>query len=270
MLEYHAKRNRIASLNMKNELRGHLLLRQAKLDGLDRNIIIGTPRGDYLLKASATSMQNDYCNEGLPPSLMAASGAGCYPRKQIFHCTSNLGFSSTTFSEQYNHKPHLFYVYMVTSGTERKDAAAIESGTCASVGGQETHDETIRQLRIIRLKDAKISKHGHHFGTAATTHKSTTAVRVLFVYEAAYDLDFTEFRIGFYVFKGDLSFLISLPSLRARKATLCFRHSNISLVVDKSLCRLNLVKHKSHLGLRLRGKYNRQRSFNESKPTYHQ
>lgn len=61
----------ISSLDMKDKLRGHLLMRQDKLGGHYGTIIIRSTGGDYSLQALATNLRIAYRSEGLPLSSMA-------------------------------------------------------------------------------------------------------------------------------------------------------------------------------------------------------
>lgn len=60
VLGFHSSLDKITKLNTNDELKGHLLLRQANLDGYNRNLIIGDARGDYTLLALSTSLRNAY------------------------------------------------------------------------------------------------------------------------------------------------------------------------------------------------------------------
>lgn len=49
VVAFHLRLDKTAMLDMKGELKGHLLLHQAKLDEHDKNVIIGFACGDYSL-----------------------------------------------------------------------------------------------------------------------------------------------------------------------------------------------------------------------------
>lgn len=133
--EFHAMLVKIALLNLKTELKGHLLIPQAKLDGHDMNNVIGSAGGDYSLQALTNSVQNSYCTKGLPSSLMATFRAS---RRRCAHCMpykSSHGSSNTALREQCDPKPLPFYLYIGAPASESGGAAVIDSGDFASMAG---------------------------------------------------------------------------------------------------------------------------------------
>lgn len=57
---FHTRLYKMSMLDIKDELRNHLLQRQAKLDRHDRNIVIGSAGGDYSLQALKSSLRNAF------------------------------------------------------------------------------------------------------------------------------------------------------------------------------------------------------------------
>lgn len=202
-------------------------------------------------------------------SSMGTSGANCHPRTRKVHRKSSHGSSSTAFGNQKGHKLSLFYIYMSARSSEDEGAAVVDPGACALVVGHKMLYQTMPQLKITHLKDAKIIKDGHCFGTATTVHKSDTTVIVPFVYQFAHGSNFTEFHIRFDLVKGSLPFLIGLPCLLAIKPTLNFCYLSVSLKIKKGLCRIEFLEHEFHHCLPLRGKCNHQHPPIGNKPTFH-
>lgn len=52
--------DRIDKPDLNDKLKGHLLLRQADLDGHDRNVIVKFSGGNYFLQALSTSLNDSY------------------------------------------------------------------------------------------------------------------------------------------------------------------------------------------------------------------
>lgn len=108
----HARLDKISTLEVKDVLKGHLLLHQALLHGHDRSMSIGSAGGDYSLQTLSTSLRNDYRAESPPPSSMATSGAGGnrrflrYPQKYI------CGSLSPKSNRSGELKPSLFFTFM--------------------------------------------------------------------------------------------------------------------------------------------------------------
>lgn len=86
---FHAKHHKISMLDMENELKVYLLLKQANLDSHERDIVIGFAGGSYSLQPLLTSLCNAYRGESLPPSSMASNleKNHCLRPKQNFTIT---------------------------------------------------------------------------------------------------------------------------------------------------------------------------------------
>lgn len=73
---------------MNDELKGHLLLKQVKLDSHDRNLVVGAAGGDYSLQSIATNLRNTFRYEGFPVSSMNIKPPqNCYRSLQLEDAT---------------------------------------------------------------------------------------------------------------------------------------------------------------------------------------
>lgn len=255
VIGFHSRLEKISTLALDETLKGHILLRQANLDPHDRNIIIGSAGGNYSLQSLSTALRNAFRAEGMPATSMNTSrpiilrsDRGNYKSRRVTHASS--GSSS-------NHKDDadeatLFYSFVSAEGLD-KASAIVDSGACASVVGKETLDSALRALGIEELKDEPIRQEEHRFGPSDSVLKTMCAVRVPFVC-ATSDGKEVRFHIRFDVIPGQLPFLIGLPSLRAMAGNLSFKHNNLSMVINKTLYRIQLVYKNSHLCLPLRSK----------------
>lgn len=88
----HARLDKTSTLKIKDDSKGYLLLRHARLDDHDKNIVNGFASGDYSLLALLTSLQNAYRLEGLPSSSLPSSTAGHHQK-------------SSRSPHQFNHGP---------------------------------------------------------------------------------------------------------------------------------------------------------------------
>lgn len=71
---------------------------------------------------------------------------------------------------------------MNTDNLNNVPGAIIDSGSCSSVVGRETLDETMRQLSIHELKDEHIFQREHRFGSSNEPMRTIRAVQVPIVY----------------------------------------------------------------------------------------
>lgn len=221
---FHAKLDKIASFDMKGELKSHLPLCQAKLDGHKRNTIIDSASGDYSLQTLKKSLRNAYRSEDIPPSSPATTGTRHMRGKRMDAHQHRQGPTSPTFRGPIIHNQNhpLYYVFM--SDLKRGVSVTVfDSEACASIVGKKTFETTMRTLGVSHLEDAKVSQNEDRFGTSTTAYKTIAAVKVPFIFANLDDSDHVEFNIRLDVIEGDLSFLISLPSLQAMRASLIFR-----------------------------------------------
>lgn len=279
---FHSRLDRISKLDMNDELKGHLLLKQANLDSHDRNLVVGAAGGDYTLQALATSLRNAFRTEGLPPASMNCNPPRLrYPSPILRNSGSgrasrNHGSKSSP-GEQSTGGP-MFYTYMSVDNANDTPSAIIDSGSCCSVVGKVTLDRAMRKLGLDKLIDEDICQQEHLFGPSNNLMKTLCAVRVPFTCSSPHGGKVINFDIRFDVIDGTLPFLIGLPSLVSMKASLNFRYSNISIIIDRVIYRLQLVKRSSHLELPLNCNivhqrslrvYNEQRGENNIKQNHH-
>lgn len=266
---FHSRLDKISKLDMNDELKGHLLLKQANLDNHDRNLVVGAAGGDYSLQALATSLRNAFRAEGFPAASMNTnrprprSSFGSALNQNHSRSQSNYPKMSAPESSSPDGGP-TFYTFMSSDEVIDMPSAIVDSGSCCSVVGKETLDEAMQKLQISELKDEPIRQREHLFGPSTTPMKSICAVRVPFICKVPGGDQLATFNIRFDVIDGRLPFLIGLPSLLAMKGTLNFQYSNLSINISGVIYRLRLLKRSSHLELPLVCTITHQRALREN------
>lgn len=82
VVSFHARLEKISTMEMNKQLKGHLQMRRTRLSDHDRNIVIESAGGNHSLQALSTSLQNAYGFEGLRSCSMTNSTAGHRRRSQ--------------------------------------------------------------------------------------------------------------------------------------------------------------------------------------------
>lgn len=264
VIGFHSPLHKISSLRLHEKSKGHILLRQANLNPHDRNIVVGSAGGNYSLQAVTTALRNAYRTEGLPATSMASSSVRA-PRRNGVRRERRWGFGRSSPSsnyQDYQDEPPLFYGFVSEQGSNEQPGAILDSGACASVAGKATLDAAMRSLGIPELKDELVGQQEHRFGTFDKAQKTLCAVRVPFTCSAQ-DGSQVQFHIRFDVIDGTLPFLVGLLSRKAMAAMLSFKHSNLSLVINRVLHKIQLIHNKSHLYLPLRCKSTHSRPLTD-------
>lgn len=113
VLGFHSRLDKIIKVDMSDELKDHLLLRQVDLDSHDRNFVIGDAGGVYSLQTCSSNLWNAYRSEGLPVSLMTtdSSANGC---RHISRPRGGRGKRATRHSRktEVNSNENKFYIFL--------------------------------------------------------------------------------------------------------------------------------------------------------------
>lgn len=248
---FNSRLDRISKLDMNDELKRHLLLKQANLDSHDRTLVVGAAGGDYSLQILATSLRNAFRTTRLPPASMNCNPPRLrYPSPILRNSGSgrasrNHGSNSSP-GEQSARGP-MFYTYMSVDNANDTTGVINDLGLCCSIVGNVTLDRAIRKLGLDKLNEEESCEQKHHFGPFNNPMKTICAVRIPFTCSDPDGSKVINFDIRFDVIDGTFPFLMGLPSHVSMKASLNFRYSNISIIIDRVSYRLQLVKRSSHL-----------------------
>lgn len=173
---FHSRLENVRKMDMNDELKGYHILKQANLDGHDRNLVVGGAGGDYPLQPLGTSLKNAFRTECLTavsmntnrPRYRHSSPAMASLRKsrgigsQIARFGANPSFSNSP----------LLYTNMSLDKESNVTRGIIDSGPCCSVVGRETLDSAVHELGIDELKDENICQQEHLLGPLEQTHEN--------------------------------------------------------------------------------------------------
>lgn len=266
---FHSRLDKIATLNLDDKLKGHLLLRQASLQMHEKNMLIGAASGSYDVKNLTAAMRNAYIQQAPAESSMntrddANSRPPVRPQTRRDSPRRNDRTSDSNKSSTGSQRPS-FYTYK-TSSTTSKHGAVLDSGACASVVGKTTLDHTLRALGLSDIPNGTPSREVHRFGNHAETHSTICAVKFPFKCSDDNGVCVAEFDVTFDVIAGELPFLIGLPSLLAMRAALNFRYNTLGLHLGTKYVRVSLVQQDSHLLLPFKGIENNDNRDKRSAP----
>lgn len=254
---FHTRLDKIASLNIDDKLKGHLLLRQAGLDNQDRNMIVGAASGKYEVKNIGSALRCAFRNREMYSSSMKTSGTPLHnkegipyqtkanPRKKNSRNTKNLGQPNTR---------QTFYTYRTISTHESKHRAIVDSGACTSVVGKLTLDKFMKNYSLDKLPDSSPSLARHRFGNHSEDHRTLFAVKVPFTCSDKGKKTEVVFNVKFDVIEGDLPFLLGFPSLSLMKSNLNFNNFTLGLPIRHFYHRLSLEHDGNHIYLPLNPK----------------
>lgn len=142
---------------MNDELKGNFLLKQAILDGDDRNLVAGAAENDFFLQVLAPRLRHVFCMEALPVASMNINPP-CYQR--FFLSTGNaidgrakqISLARSGYKSSLSVSPS-FYTFKNSNRVDDIPTAIIDSGSCCSVVGKETLDRAMEKLGIDELTD---------------------------------------------------------------------------------------------------------------------
>lgn len=97
--------DKIRNLDMKDELKQHVLIKQANFDRCDCNSVVGGVGYDYTLQALAPCMRNALSTERPPVALMNTNSLR-YPRSSFSTVYESNGQSEQTFVQRFDKNLH--------------------------------------------------------------------------------------------------------------------------------------------------------------------
>ena len=285
---FHTRLDKIASLQIDAKLKGHLLLRQACLDHSERNMIVGASSGSYDVGSITASLKQAF-RLNKPISSVRTHFEGTpefknkrkiyetkHPRKFYRNSNSNpsndskrSGQPEQKYLEQFQKSMHNNSKFgedskppptFVTQNypSENPVYAILDTGACGSVVGEKTLIDVMNKLGMKFYQKEKPLQVSHRFGNNSTIQKTLFSVKMP-IYASAENKDHVGeriyFNIKFDVIKGDLPFLIGLPSLSSMQASINFKYKNLGLYLNGKYYRVPYVEKDHHICLALIANY---------------
>lgn len=261
---FHSRLDKIAELAIDDKLKGHLLLRQAGLDGHSRNMIVGASAGNYDVTAISTALRQAFRNADRPSHTTSAAGPSHprskndgrknyqnkYNRRRYDRTSSSGRRNNQSENNDYPHKKHnpdVFYTYR-TVLPRNEPGAIVDSGACSSVVGQKTLDAVLSRLGTKNIAKVPVKQTNHRFGDYKEDFTAICGIQFPFHLKSKDDEEVT-FKVHFDVIPGNLPFLIGWPSLRAMRANINCEYMNLGLKLKGNFYRVPLIGDEHHVYL---------------------
>lgn len=199
---FHARLDKISRLNLNEELKGHLLLRQAKLNSQAWNIIVGSAGGDFSLQLLSASFRNAYRSEDLRPASTAKrayNSSTCATRirtkspPKSQRVQPQNGFRNKNEPSNYT----LFCTFMNQDHHAEKPSATVNSEARASIAGNRTLDSVLEKVNTKEIDDDVACRHKHHFDLYVFPKKTLFAVPMPFTCKVGRSSKPVSFKIKF-------------------------------------------------------------------------
>lgn len=176
---FHSRLDKIASLEIDEKLKGHLLLRQASLSSQEKNMLVGAASGSYDISKLTAAMRNAYINS--PPTDSTMNSQGQVARTAQTDASRNSRRTDRSAPSQQNTPVRpTFYTFKTSTTIITSSGAVLDSGACASVVGKKTLDKTLISLGIQGIPDATPARDVHRFGNHPESHATLCAVKFPF------------------------------------------------------------------------------------------
>lgn len=181
VLRLHSSLDKISNLDMNDELKTYLLLRQANLDSQNRKLVAGAAREVYSLQVLPTSLWNAYLSESIAVLSMALD-ASTNKSRHISRPRDGLGKRAPIDSHKTdkNTKGTLVYAFLNHTADQNQAFSIIDSGACASEFKNSLLDRQMVYLNLKELRDELVSRQTHLFGSAKQLDIAIWAVTVPF------------------------------------------------------------------------------------------
>lgn len=250
---FHSRLDTIASLNLDNKLKGHLLLCQASLSRNDKNALVGAASGSYDVVNLTTALRNAFMRVSKVETAHPHHHTTTETRPHVPDRSNDKVKRSNRFpvSGKYSTARPTFYTFKTSSDPKRCEGAVLDSGACTSVVGKTTLDFALRALNINEVSDGVPTRESHRFGNHTETHRTLCAVKFPFRLKDDYGACVGEFNIQFDVIDGSLPFLIGLPSLMAMKSNINFKYVSLGIFIESNYQRIPLVHNDGHININL-------------------
>jgi hypothetical protein len=255
---FYARLDNLTQLQMPDELKGHLLLKQANLEQSEKAMVIASAKGSYKISAVVDSMRQLYGERQDVPVASPSFLTSPKEKKLCGYCKKKNHNEKDCWKKRKAQKDHsaVFgnqsadvptFVSFVTSGDEvLSRAGLIDSGAVHTIIGKSTLNDMMAALNISKIEKCQTLSPVHRFGTHGTPIESDFG---LIIPWSARDIEgkFHTFNIRADVLEGDHPFLIGCPTLTSMKASLNFSEAELNVNISNKCCCFKLRKQGNHL-----------------------
>jgi hypothetical protein len=258
---FYARLDNLAQLQMPDELKGHLLLKQANLEKSEKIMVVASAQGSYKVGDLVDSMRQLYGEQAdIPmasPSFMTKETkkfctycrkknhveADCWKRRKEVESKNSI-VSSTGESKKASRSTYVTFISVQSMDADR--SALVDSGAVFSVIGMSTLDNIMQAYGIKDVEKCQPLSVVHKFGTNGTPIETEFGAIIPWVVQDTNGREH-EFNLRVDVLRGDYPLLIGCPTLVSMEAVLYFVGPKLSATINGTRCDLPLRKTGNHM-----------------------
>jgi hypothetical protein len=257
---FYARLDSLAQLQMPDELKGHLLLKQANLEPSEKIMVIASARGSYKVKDVVDSMRQLY-GERVDVPTAGSSFATVESKKFCNYCKKRNHVEADCWKKRKactsddvkddckvpdNSRRGTYATFLSTPQDDIERSALIDSGAVHTIVGLSTLDKIMKSYGISRIEKCQPLSLVHRFGTNGTPMEPEFGAIIPW---AALDTGGAEheFNLRADVLEGDHPLLIGCPTLINMKASLDFNDLKLSATINDKRCVLPLHRGGNHI-----------------------
>jgi hypothetical protein len=263
---FYARLDNLSQLQMPDELKGHLLLKQANLESDQKSMIIASARGSYKVRDVADSMRQLYGErQDIPKTGLAMTTSSTFatsaPKKFCTYCKKKNHVEADCWSKRKmlaggnseapqaapeTRTKQTYVTYISTQRAKSEHSALIDSGAVYTVIGVSTLNKIMRAYGIGNVEKCQPLSMVHRFGTNGTPIEPEFGVILPWISRDIMGMDHA-FHFRADVLEGEYPLLVGCPTLMAMAAVLSFKELNLSAVINDKKCDLPLRQSGNHI-----------------------
>jgi hypothetical protein len=258
---FYARLDNLAQLQMPDELKGHLLLKQANLEQSEKSMVVASARGSYKVGDLVDSMRQLYGEQAdipttVPSFVTNESKKFCTYCKKKNHVETDCWkkrkelesqkseVPSTKGSERVQRSTYVTFISVQPVNADR--SALVDSGAVFTVVGTSTLNGIMGAYGIQKVEKCQPLSVVHRFGTNGAPIETEFGAIIPWSVQDAKGREH-EFNLRADVLQGDYPLLIGCPTLVAMEATLSFVGPKLSATINGVRCDLPLRKNGNHI-----------------------
>jgi hypothetical protein len=258
---FYARLDNLSQLQMPDELKGHLLLKQANLELSEKTMVVASARGSYKVMDLVDSMRQLY-GEWTDDSVTRPSfntlplkrfctyckkrnhtEADCWKKRKA----DSGGSNDSVQTPELKQKMRSTYVTFVSEQQEQIERSALlDSGAVFTVIGTSTLDNLMTSYGMESIEKCPPLSLVHRFGTNGTPIEPEFGAIIPWSIRDKENVEHS-FNLRADVLADDYPLLIGCPTLVALKATLFFEDMKLSATINGVRCDVPLSQHGNHV-----------------------
>jgi hypothetical protein len=263
---FYARLDNLTQLQMPDDLKGHLLLKQANLEQSEKTMVIASAKGSHKVKDLVDSMRQLY---GDRQDVPVASPTFTVPsfttvkktKKFCTYCKKKNHLEADCWKKRKDNEQNMidnkpsapsgpvnntYFTYFSGQPDEFKLCGLIDSGAVHTVIGAATLDVMMKRYNISRIEKCPPLSIVHRFGNNGTPMEPEFGAIIPWTVRDVYNKDHC-FNLRADVLDGDHPLLIGFPTLVAMKASVDFETLEMKTTINSSVCVLKLSRKGNHI-----------------------